>query len=381
VGEDPVLWKWCNITVSSGDDINKLLLGRFKYVEIILVDPDFDWSAQQLEQFLLATLELPKLKDIDNLEELDLKCVNSELLGRALGKLKNLVFNSSDHTTNDQRLAVFKEASKRECVELLILNSIDLRLLDLEEELLAKILSALGLLFILGASFTNKQVQEMFKSISKNNQLKKVSFSSLDVSSVEPETFGRAITNIWFVSLNSVQISRYQARALFTDMGRNSGIKVFSTTDINLSEVNPKLIERGLSKLEKVALPSSHLTTEQVQAIFAELKLNSQLDYLGLSENYLSSVNPDDLAAVVTNIAEVDLSDTQLNTEQITAVLTRVQQNSKLKSLGITGNVMDGVDLVLVTTAREILEELDIDTESEDEESDDDEILNENEVM
>ena len=64
VGEDPLFWKWCVVTIHSVEDINKLSLGRIKHVQKICVDLNWNVQAQQLKDLLKATLELPKLEQI-----------------------------------------------------------------------------------------------------------------------------------------------------------------------------------------------------------------------------------------------------------------------------------------------------------------------------
>merc|ERR1712237_99388 len=100
-------------------------------------------------------------------------------------------------------------------------------LLELEVKKLSKVISGLQELELIQVSFTNDQVSAMFTSISENNQLNKIELDSLSVSSVEPELFGKAVTNIDIVNLDNMEISPHQARALFTQMGQNRKIKKF----------------------------------------------------------------------------------------------------------------------------------------------------------
>merc|ERR550519_2482187 len=151
-------------------------------------------------------------------------------------------------------------------------------------------------------------------------------------------------------------------------------MKSISITEIDMSTANPKLLARVLSKLEQVTLIANNLANQQVQQLFTKMNQNcSKISLLDLSDNDLSPVDPDDLANVVNNIEEVHLDDTDLSTDQITALLTRAQANTKLDKLSILGNRIYQVDLTIITRAKEIIGELDIDSEDEDEDDSSDE--------
>merc|ERR550519_1328518 len=151
-------------------------------------------------------------------------------------------------------------------------------------------------------------------------------------------------------------------------------MKSISITEIDMSTANPKLLARVLSKLEQVTLIANNLANQQVQQLFTKINQNcSKLSHLDLSDNDLSAVDPDDLANVVNNIEEVHLEDTDLSTDQITAVLTRAQANTKLEKLAILGNRISEVELAIITRAKEIIGELDIDSEEEEEDDSSDE--------
>merc|ERR1712237_161941 len=145
VGEDPVFWKWCIIRINNGNDLRKLSIGRFKYIEEIVVFSHFNWQAHflqahQLEKLLQDTLELPKLKEIKGLQ-LDLNFINPHLLGKSLGKLEFLRLVGINNTTNGPNMAIFKEMAEKGCMKKLRLAFISL--LELEVKKLSKVMSGL----------------------------------------------------------------------------------------------------------------------------------------------------------------------------------------------------------------------------------------------
>ena len=128
---------------------------------------------------------------------------------------------------------------------------------------------------------------------------------------------------------------------------------------------------QAVTQLEEVELGDTHLTPQQVEAIFAALHTSSQLKILRIGGNNLSSVDPDVLARGVNKLETVDMRETKLTKEQKTKILTQSLLTTNLKELTMWGT--GGVEEGLRTQAEEVIEELDIDQESdtEDEESDD----------
>merc|ERR1712096_504528 len=112
----------------------------------------------------------------------------------------------------------------------------------------------------------------------------------------------------------------------------------------------------GIVKLKDVDPRETYLRIEQINEILIEAQENSKMEKLDMSDNDLSEVDPDNLANFVANIENVDLCDTQLSTEQITALLNRIDTNTKLKKLSIYHNNLSEVDPNIIRRVRAIIE-------------------------
>merc|ERR1719186_1256546 len=95
-------------------------------------------------------------------------------------------------------------------------------------------------------SLNNDQVQTLFKYMSQSNKLNEISLSSFNVSTIEPDIFGKAITNIGDVYLEKVEISSNQMRSIFTEMEQKRLIRSFVSLEanVNMSIVESKLFAR-----------------------------------------------------------------------------------------------------------------------------------------
>jgi len=368
VGEDPVLWKFSVIKITCGEDIQKLSHRRILNVQKISVYPFYDWNPQQLEELFQATLELPKLKQIQSLCDMDVRSVNPQLLGKAVSRLEVIILHGVFMaTTNDQMREIFSQMAENGLTKKrLTLRNIDFRPLELDSGVLAKAMTRSEKLVIGSVSIRSDQTQKLFESMVENNQLKDVDFSSTHLNTVTKEMFGAALAKMEKVSLRLVAPA-IQIRALFEEMSRNSSIKSLALSEASVSMVDPKMLARVLSKLGQVSLNTNILTNEQARELFGELRHNCRLNILDLDDNDLSAVNPDDLAAVVANnnIEELGLDDTRLSSEQITALLTRAQENTKLKRLSLLGNSISQVDPALLERAKQAIVQLDIDSDEE----------------
>ena len=93
----------------------------------------------------------------------------------------------------------------------------------------------------------------------------------------------------------------------------------------------------------------------QTQALLTAVSQNSQLKKLNLGRNNLSTVNPVVLATAVMKLESVDLRETNLDTQQLTSILTYVLEDTNLKKLWMGRNRTVDVAIGVVRNAREKL--------------------------
>jgi len=359
VGEDPSLWTWCRIRVYSKDDIHNLSMRRLKHIQEIQISANItnnyntfgNWKA-----ILLAVNKLHRLKKLD-FSYNNLSSVEPELLARVVNKMEDVKLWK---LTNDQLQALFTAMCQNSQLKKLDLDGNNLS--SVEPELFGRAVNRLEDVNLGGTSLTNLQKMAIFTSMSLNSQLKKLDLTRINLSSVDSELFARGITKLQEFNSFLTNITIDQLNSLFTALSRNTQLKKLSVFSNNLSSVDPELLARGVTRLEDVYF--TNITNEQSEAIFTAISQNnSQLKKLNLRFINLSCVDPAVLAKAVARLEEVDLRHTELSTEQLNSLLKSVQKDTKLKKLLLQGNQIAELDVDVVSNAGENLGGgLDLDT-------------------
>ena len=122
-----------------------------------------------------------------------------------------------------------------------------------------------------------------------------------------------------------------------------------------MTTVNPELLAKVVTKLQKFFIDSTELTQLQAAAILTAVSEGSRLTALIISRNNLSGADPGLMAKAFNNLETLDISQTKLTPQQATAILTGVSEGSKMKNLTIYGNNLSGIDSGLLARAAEKL--------------------------
>merc|ERR1719509_190870 len=142
---------------------------------------------------------------------------------------------------------------------------------------------------------------------------------------------------------------------------RHPGLKVMVVQwNTNLSSVDPELLAQAVTQLEEVELVDTDLTPQQVTAICTAMSGNSMLKALDLSDNNLSLVDATILAQAVTQLEEVWLWSTSLTLQQVEAICAALDTSSYLKILRIGGSNLSPVDPDVLARGVNKLETVDI---------------------
>ena len=112
--------------------------------------------------------------------------------------------------------------------------------------------------------------------------------------------------------------------------------------------------------VDTLNISSTNLRSEQSQAILRAISEGCKLTYLDLSHNYESSVERGVLTRAVTGVITLYLSRTMLTTDQAETVLNVICQGSTLKKLNIHVTSLSGVNPDLMARAVNKLERVEI---------------------
>ena len=147
-----------------------------------------------------------------------------------------------------------------------------------------------------------------------------------------------AKTNSWHIS----SFSPDHVSHLFTKIAASSVMNLKSLRLGKIPHIPPELLSQAVTKLEGFKALSGGLTATQISAVMTELSAvkDHKLKYLDLACNNLSSVLTDTLVAGISGLEEVDLSGTDLTTEQLTGIYRMVADRrcSSLRKIYLWGN-------------------------------------------
>ena len=108
---------------------------------------------------------------------------------------------------------------------------------------------------------------ELFQTIKCSTSLKKLILWDIDLSRVEPDLFGQAITQIKEVDLRSTDLTPRQGTAIFANLGQEeSKVKLgrLWVGSNNLSCIDDHLMARGVNRLEVADITGTWMKNHQV---------------------------------------------------------------------------------------------------------------------
>ena len=199
--------------------------------------------------------------------------------------------------------------------------------------------------------------EKLLLAVSLHKSLWRLDIASTNLTSIDPTVLARAICQMEIVDLGRSLFSSAQADAIFRSLAKGSNVKMISFFNTNLSTVNPQLLAQGITQINQITLWSSRLNTKQSEAIFGALETPGKLRILDLSYNNLSTIKPTLLAAAVNSLVSVDLGRTSLSGDQVNAILSQAMVATSLTSLWISG-VKGEVDRETVVKTAKIIPEL-----------------------
>ena len=115
--------------------------------------------------------------------------------------------------------------------------------------------------------------QELLEAVVKHPGLKELNISFMDLSSVEPRMLESVINKMEKLNLSNVKLTAQQVTNLCQVFPQEkSQLKSLNLTGIDMSGVQPELLARIVNNTEKVVLWDTKLTTQQETVFCHEMK-------------------------------------------------------------------------------------------------------------
>ena len=328
VGEDPALWGWVSLTVTR-DNLSSmpemLDTRRLETAPCLLV-----WHGVTVSDQLL------------------------QAVGRHSGlKTLNLV---NTNLTTEQWEDIFAAISGGEAK----LKTLDIEfknnLSTVRPELLASAVTKLVTVNISCTVLTGEQCEALFTAINEGSQLRSLNIALNNLSTVTPLLLATAVPKLETVNVSYTGLTSEQGDALFSAINVGSQLRSLKICGNNLAAVTPLLLATAVTKMEIVDIRCTELTSEQCKALFTAINEGSQLRSLDIGFHNLSTVTPLLLATAVPKLEIVDISYTELTSEQCDALFSAINEGSQLRSLQIRMNNLSTVSPLLLATVESKLE-------------------------
>ena len=160
--------------------------------------------------------------------------------------------------------------------------------------------------------------EELFQALVRHPTVQDLDIVGADLSCV---SLVEVISTLTTAKLCSSFLTQGQASELFSALKHGLYLKRLVLWDVDLSSVNPNLFGRSVTQLEEVDLRSTELTPEQGEAIFANLvqeeETKFKLKRLWVGSNNLSCVDAELMARGVNRLEVADITGTWMKSHQV----------------------------------------------------------------
>jgi len=211
--------------------------------------------------------------------------------------------------------------------------------------------------------------EQLLRAVLDHPTISEIDLGGTDLTSVHPKLLSTVVTQLEQVSLAGSVLTLDQSESLFATLEQQESFRLrrLDISGLDLTLVNPDSLARALTKLEQVSLAESWLCPDQLKAFFRALtststssstspwsstprspttssawspvSLTSQkkLAVLNLRGVPLTFLDPSSFARAISQLEEVDITETRLTRMQKRQICRILLNPSKVKKLWIDG--------------------------------------------
>ena len=297
--------------------------------------------------------------------------IQPEILGSAMNKVENLfledaLINYGPAFTQEQIIGIFTAMSHGTNLKELILLDIDIALI--EPSALASALSKVEEVrvwrsFLRTGSYdiSVQQAQELFSILSEETKLKRLFLLTRNMVNIDPGVLAKALNNLEEITLSHNMITDIQARNVFKKMTEKTFLQKLRIMKINLSSIQSNILAKGVTQIKELIMVGCNLTSEQAIAVFEAILQGCAIKILDVSNNNLSSLDPELLAKAINRLTKIILDNNELTFIQITRILSLCAEKTNLKKMTIRKTDMADIESELLGRAVNNLEKVGLD--------------------
>jgi len=184
-------------------------------------------------------------------------------------------------------------------------------------------------------SLVSREINELCSrpKLWRNAKIRKLKFRTGDVGKFFEIRKYKKVKRLDFSRLSLVLESIQQ----ILEHSIQSNLCEIDLQGVNLSTIAPELLSKSLQPLQKVDLTFTKLTSTQAEHLFSYFENNqpTKMKEMSFKAIKLSTISPAILASTIARMEKVNLSFTELTTDQLTALLDKIvtQNDVNLKDI------------------------------------------------
>ena len=302
---------------------------------------EFEMSQRNDEQTIISVIKVICSKVcqgiILKLNNKNISGIDAVLLVGAVTKLETLEI-SNTKLTQQQIVAILTVVSEGRKMTKLDINSNNMSGVD--PELLAKTVTKTKIFNVGDTNLTQQQAEAILTAVSEAKTVMELDIAFNNLSGVDEGLLAKAVTNLKTLNVNRSKLTQRQIVTILTALIKGNTLHIGMN---DLSRVDPGLLARRVTKLEVLDVHDTELSQLQVFAIIHAVSVSNKINELYIGENDLSEVDPGLLTKAVTKLVRLDVQNTKLTQQQNEAILNTLNTGSKMEKLYIGYRDMPGV--------------------------------------
>ena len=302
---------------------------------------EFEMSQRNDEQTIISVIKVICSKVcqgiILKLNNKNISGIDAVLLVGAVTKLETLEI-SNTKLTQQQIVAILTVVSEGRKMTKLDINFNNMSGVD--PELLAKTVTKTKILNVADTNLTQQQAEAILTAVSEAKTVMELDIAFNNLSGVDEGLLAKAVTNLKTLNVSLSKLTKRQIVTILTSFNKGTTLHIALN---DLSRVDPGLLARIVTKLEVLDVHDTELSQLQVFAIIHAVSVSNKINELYIGENDLSEVDPGLLTKAVTKLVRLDVVNTKLTQQQNEAILNTLNTGSKMEKLYIGYRDMSGV--------------------------------------
>jgi len=188
---------------------------------------------------------------------------------------------------------------------------------------------------------------------SLETNLQHLNLYGVDLSLVDAQLLAKAVARLHKVNLGWTRLTGEQSIAVFREIVKSDGsLADMNMFRVNLSDVPSDLLAEAVSRLTIVKLTNTQLRTDQLVALLEQIMCpGSKLQNLNLTGVNLSFVEPQLLGVALSGLTSFTLWGTKLTISQCISILEEMMHSKTLTSVNMDSQDLSSVDPEVLSLA------------------------------